>query len=361
MKPTTLPEARAQIDALDEKIQSLISERAHVAEAVRDIKAKAGADGDHYRPAREAEVLRRAMERNRGPISNEVMARLMREVMSACLALESPLTVAYLGPEGTYTQEAVYKHFGHSVEARAKRAIDEIFRDVDSGETAYGVVPVENSIGGIVSNTLDELATANLSICGEVLLPVHHHLMAKVERIDQVKVIFSHAQSLSQCRHWLDANLPNASQAVVSSNGAAAQQVSETGIGAAIASKAAAELYGLNVLASNIEDDPSNTTRFLIIGRKLSDPTGRDKTSLVFSAHKGSPGALFELLAPFANAGINLTKLESRPSRRAAWDYNFYVDIDGHCEDPAIKPVLDEIRQRAALFRVLGSYPQAVI
>jgi chorismate mutase/prephenate dehydratase len=361
MKPTTLPEARVRIDALDEQIQGLINERARVAEAIRDIKAKAGDIGDHYRPAREAEVLRKAMERNAGPISNETMAKLVREIMSACLALESPLTVAYLGPEGTYTQEAVYKHFGHAVEARAKRAIDEIFRDVDAGHTAYGVVPVENSIGGVVTNTLDELASATLTICGEVLLPVHHHLMAKVDRIDQIKVVFSHAQSLTQCRNWLHQSLPHATQAVVASNGAAAQQVAETGQGAAIASKAAAERYGLNVLASNIEDDPSNTTRFLIIGRKLSDPTGRDKTSLVFSAQKGAPGALFELLQPFAKAGINLTKLESRPSRRAAWDYNFYVDIDGHCEDAQIKPVLDEIRSRAALFRVLGSYPQAVI
>lgn len=361
MNPNTLAEARARIDALDEQVQNLINERARVAEIIRDIKAHSGGEGDHYRPAREAEVLRRAMERNKGPIADEVMARLMREIMSACLALESPLTVAYLGPEGTYTQEAVYKHFGHAVEARAKRAIAEIFRDVDAADSAYGVVPVENSIGGIVSNTLDELALTNLSICGEVLLPVHHHLMAKVERMDQIKVLFSHAQSFAQCRHWLEATLPNASQAVVSSNGAAAQQVSETGVGAAIAGRAAAERYGLNILASNIEDDPSNTTRFLIIGRKLSDPTGNDKTSIVFSAQQARAGALFELLAPFAKAGINLTKLESRPSRRAAWDYNFYVDIDGHCEDPLIKPVLIEVRGYAALFRVLGSYPQAVI
>lgn len=361
MKPTTLAEARARIDALDEQVQGLINERARVAETIRDIKALSGGDGDHYRPAREAEVLRRAMERNTGPIADEVMARLMREIMSACLALESPLTVAYLGPEGTYTQEAVYKHFGQAVEARAKRAIDEIFREVDSGGTAYGVVPVENSIGGIVSNTLDELALTHLNICGEVLLPVHHHLMSKASSLKDIKVVFSHAQSFAQCRRWFDATLPNVSQAVVASNGAAAQQVAETGQGAAIASRAAADLYGLNVLASNIEDDPSNTTRFLIIGRKLSDPTGRDKTSLVFSAQQARAGALFELLEPFAKAGINLTKLESRPSRRAAWDYNFFVDIDGHCEDAAIKPALDEIRGHAALFRVLGSYPQAVI
>lgn len=362
MSINTLADARAMIDALDTDIQRLINERARVAEQIREIKALAGGDsGDHYRPAREAEVLRRAMERNQGPLPDEVMARLVREIMSACLALESPLTVAYLGPEGTYTQEAVYKHFGHAVEARAKRAIDEIFRDVEAGSTAYGVVPVENSTGGVISSTLDELANASLSICGEVLLPVHHHLMSKHTRIEDVRLVLSHAQSFAQCRRWLDATLPNVQQAVVASNGAAAQQVAESGQGASIGGRAAAERYGLNILASNIEDDPNNTTRFLVIGRKLADRTGRDKTSLAFSAQKAQAGALFALLAPFAEAGINLTKLESRPSRRAAWDYNFFVDFEGHCEDAAIKPVLEKLRERSGLFRVLGSYPQAVI
>jgi chorismate mutase/prephenate dehydratase len=357
----SLSEARSRIDALDADIQRLINERAAVAEAIREIKAAAGEGGDHYRPGREAEVLKRAMERNAGPLSNEVIARLMREIMSACLALESPLTVAYLGPEGTYTQEAVYKHFGHAVEARAKRAIDEIFRDVDAGSTAYGVVPVENSIGGVVSNTLDALATASLSICGEVLLPVHHHLLSKADSIEQVRVIYSHGQSFAQCRRWIDATLPGVVQAVVASNGAAAQQVAETGEGAAIAGRAAGERYGLKVLASNIEDDPNNTTRFLIIGRKAAEATGRDKTSIVMSARQQRAGTLFELLAPFADAGINLNKLESRPSRRAPWDYNFFIDFDGHAEDPAVKAVLDRVCSNAGLFRVLGSYPQAVI
>lgn len=361
MTERTLPQAREQIDALDEQIQRLINQRARVAEEIREIKARSGATGDHYRPSREAEVLRRAMERNTGPLSDQVMARLMREVMSACLALESPLSVAYLGPEGTYTQEAVYKHFGHAVEARAKAAIDEIFRDVDAGSSAYGVVPVENSLGGIVSNTLDELATSGLIICGEVLLPVHHHLLSKHERIEDVKHVYSHAQSFAQCRRWLDSRLPNVPREVVASNGAAARQVSESGQGAAIAGRTAAELYGLNILGSNIEDDPSNTTRFLIIGRNAADATGRDKTSVVLSAKRDKPGALFDLLAPFADSGINLTKLESRPSRRAAWDYNFFIDFDGHCEDAAIKPVLEQVRANAALFRILGSYPQAVV
>lgn len=360
MNSDALGKARERIDTLDVQIQELINERARVAESIRDIKKESGATGDHYRPGREADVLRRAIARNRGPLSDDTIARLMREVMSACLALESPLTVAYLGPEGTYTQEAVYKHFGHAVEARAKRTIDEIFRDVDAGSSAYGVVPVENSLGGVVSNTLDELANANLIICGEVMLPVHHHLLSRATALADIRVVHSHAQSFAQCRHWLDATLPNAVQAVVNSNGAAAQRVAETGEGAAIAGRAAAERYGLNILASNIEDDPSNTTRFLIIGRKSSEPTGRDKTSVVMSARSQRPGALFELLQPFAERGINLTRLESRPSRRAAWDYNFFIDIDGHCEDLEVARVLEQTRAIAGLFRVLGSYPQAV-
>jgi chorismate mutase/prephenate dehydratase len=364
MTQSKLAQARTRIDEIDASIQALIADRARVAEEIREIKAKTGADGDHYRPSREAEVLRRAVARNqelRGPLSDEVMARLMREIMSACLALESPLSVAYLGPEGTYTQAAVYKHFGHAVEVRAKGAIDEIFRDVEAGTTAYGVVPVENSIGGVVSHTLDLLANTTLSICGEVWLPVHHHVLSKQGRLEDIKVIYSHAQSFAQCRRWLDASLPGIPREAVASNGAAARMVSEQGTGAAVAGQASAELYGLKILASNIEDDPNNTTRFLVIGRKNAERTGADVTSLVMSAQKDQPGALFKLLEPLARAGINLTKLESRPSRRAAWDYNFFIDLEGHQDDPPIRKVLDAVRADAALFRILGSYPRSVV
>jgi chorismate mutase/prephenate dehydratase len=360
-----LKAARAKIDSLDAQIQALIAERAQVAQEVRDIKVRAGATGDHYRPAREAEVLRRAIERNQqmnSPLADEVMARLMREIMSACLALESPLAVAYLGPEGTYTQAAVYKHFGHQVAARAAAAIDEIFRDVESGAAAYGVVPIENSTEGVVTSTLDLLANTPLSICGEVWLPVHHQLLSAHQRIEDVKIVISHAQSLAQCRRWLDAKLPNVPRATVASNGLAAKQVAETGQGAAIASAAAGELYGLRVLASNIEDDPNNTTRFLIIGRHNPEATGNDRTSLVCSAPQGGEaGALFRLLEPFAKAGINLTKIESRPSRRGVWDYNFFVDLEGHQNDVAVSQALGQVRSRAAFFKILGSYPKAVV
>ncbi len=369
MTARTLADARAEIDELDAELQRLIAQRARVAEQVREIKAASGAAGDHYRPAREAEVLKRAMERNRtlgSPLPDEVMAKLMREIMSACLALESPLAVAYLGPEGTYTQAAVYKHFGQQVAARAMTAIDEIFRDVESGAAAYGVVPIENSTEGVVNSTLDLLGGTPLSICGEVWLPVHHQFLSMHERIEDVQIIYSHPQSFAQCRRWLDSRLPGAVREPVSSNGAAAKRVAETGpdqpAGAAIASAAAGELYGLRLLATNIEDDPNNTTRFLIIGRQNPEATGADRTSLVCSAPSGGEaGALFRLLEPFAKAGINLSKIESRPSRRGLWDYNFFLDLEGHQSDPKVADALEMVRGRAAFFRVLGSYPRAVV
>ena len=368
MSGSDLKKARTRIDELDQQIQKLIAERATVALDIRKIKADAGTGAgkgnDHYRPAREAEVLRRAIARNKdlkSPLSDEVMARLMREVMSACLALESPLAVSYLGPEGTYTQAAVYKHFGHQVSARVANAIDEIFRDVESGSATYGVVPIENSTEGVVSSTLDLLANTPLSICGEVWLPVHHHLLSKHKRRQDIKKLYAHAQSFAQCRRWLDAKLPQAERIAVASNGLAAQMVRKAGKGAAIAGAAAAELYNLGTLASNIEDDPNNTTRFLVIGRQNPETTGRDMTSLVMSAHKDRAGALFTLLEPFAQSAISLTKIESRPSRRAAWDYNFFIDLEGHQDDEAVKKALTLVRSRAATFKVLGSYPRAVL
>jgi chorismate mutase/prephenate dehydratase len=363
MSNDELSKARQQIDGIDAELQRLISQRARVAESIREIKVRSGgASNDHYRPAREAEVLKRAMERNQGPLPNEVIARLMREIMSACLALESPLSVAYLGPEGTYTQAAVYKHFGHQVAARAVAAIDEIFRDVETGISAYGVVPIENSTEGVVSSTLDLLASTPMSICGEVWLPVHHQLLTRHERLEEIEVIYSHPQSFAQCRRWLDTRLPGIPREPVASNGAAAKRVAESGQGAAIASAAAGELYGLKVLAANVEDDPNNTTRFLVIGRQNPESTGADRTSLVCSAPAGGEaGALFRLLEPFADAGINLSKIESRPSRRAVWDYNFFLDLEGHRNDPKVAQALEEVRSRSAFFKILGSYPRAVM
>lgn len=363
MTQNELAKAREQIDALDEQIQSLISQRARVAQGVAHIKQRMGDKGDHYRPSREVEVLRRAMERNTGPLTDEVIARLMREIMSACLSLESPLTIAYLGPEGTYTQAAVLKHFGDSVTARPVAAIDEIFRDVESGAADYGVVPVENSIGGVVSHTLDALAHTKLRICGEVTLPVHHHLLSLDGDLSGIAKVYSHAQSFAQCRKWLDARLPRAERETVASNAAAAQLAKSEGAGvAAIASLQAGQLYGLNILASNIEDDPSNTTRFLVIGKQDPSRTGSDVTAIVLSAHRNQPGALFKLLQPFADAKLDLTRIESRPMKGSpVQDYFFFVDFVGHASDELVKKALDEVRANAAFFKILGSYPQAVM
>lgn len=363
----TLPEARKQIDALDEQLQRLISQRARIAQEVAHIKLAQGDQGDHYRPAREADVLRRAIMRNQlpdgGPLTDEVVARLMREIMSACLSLESPLTIAYLGPEGTYTQAAVLKHFGDAVTARPLTAIDEIFRDVESGAADYGVVPVENSIGGVVSNTLDALVNTKLRICGEVTLPVHHHLLSMEGELTKVKTVYAHPQSFAQCRTWLDTNLPKAEREAVSSNGQAARLAAEQGAGvAAIASAQAGQINALNILASNIEDDPSNTTRFLIIGKQDPAVTGHDITAVVLSAHRNQPGALFSLLQPFADAKLDLTRIESRPMKGSpVQDYFFFVDFAGHANEPTVKAALDAVRENAAFFKILGSYPKAVM
>lgn len=360
MSERELKVARDRIDEIDRELQGRISERAQIAQEIARIKKKMGEVGDAYRPAREAEILRKVIERNQGPLSNETLGRLIREIMSACLSLESPLTVAYLGPEGTYTQAAVYKHFGHFVTARALTAIDEIFREVQAANADYGVVPVENSSEGVVSHTLDLLVSSPLKVSGEVALPVHHHLLSMAIDLAAVRRVYAHAQSLAQCRKWLDGKLANVERVAVASNAEGARLAKSERDAAAIAGKAAAELYGLGTLATNIEDEPDNTTRFLVIGRQNVPRSGQDMTSLLLSVHN-RPGALHDLLAPFAQAGVNLTRIESRPSRRAKWDYNFFVDIEGHVEDAHVQSVLQRVQSQAPFFKVLGSYPRTVI
>ena len=350
--------ARERIDALDARIQALIGERAEIALEVARIKQAQGRS-DFYRPEREAEVLRRVAERNAGPLDDATLTRLMREVMSACLALESPLKVAYLGPEGTYTQAAVYRHFGHAVDALPRAAIDEIFREVEAGNADFGVVPVENSTEGVVSHTLDQLVGSSLSICGEVALAVHHHLLSNAGTLDGVRRVVAHAQSLAQCRKWLDAHLPGVVREGVSSNGEAARMVAREDSAAAIAGRAASEFYSLSMLASNIEDEPNNTTRFLVLGRQSVPATGADMTSILV-AIRNRPGMLHRLLTPAAEAGVDLARIESRPSRRQAWDYNFFIDIEGHVDEPRVRQVLDAIESEAAFLKVLGSYPRSV-
>src|SRR5690554_906286 len=359
-----LQELRERIDAIDEQIGRLISERATCAQDVAAVKQDETTDPEtlaYYRPEREAQVLRRAMEQNKGPLSDEEMARLFREIMSACLALEQPVKVAFLGPEGTFTQQAALKHFGHSAVTMPFSAIDEVFREVEAGAVQYGVVPVENSTEGVVNHTLDNFMTSNLKICGEVELRIHHNLLiSDVTNVNSITRIYSHAQSLAQCRKWLDAHYPNAERVAVSSNAEAARRLKGEWNAAAIAGSMAAELYGLKVLAEKIEDEPDNSTRFLVIGTQAVPVSGDDKTSLVV-AMRNAPGALYSLLEPFHRRNIDLTRVESRPSRTGAWTYVFFIDFAGHADDPETKKVLDEVAERAADLKLLGSYPKAVL
>ena len=332
---TPLSELRAKIDAIDEQILQLINQRASCAVEVAKTKIAQGEQGTFYRPDRESLVLRRIMGLNQGPLSDDTVAGFFRELMSACLALEKPLDVAFLGPEGTFSQQAVFKHFGTAVKAVSAATINEIFNVVENGNCQFGVVPVENSTEGVISHTLDRFLNSPLKICGEVEIRVHQNLMGLVDSLDEVTEVFSHQQSLAQCRQWLDRHLPNARRVEVSSNTEAARQASTNKQAVAIAGIVAAEIYKLNVIEKNIEDEPNNTTRFIIIGQQISASTGNDKTSLVVSTGN-QPGALHKILEPFAKFGIGMVNIESRPSRQGLWDYIFFIDIEGHNEDKNI-------------------------
>ena len=353
---------RGNIDRIDARIHALLNERARFAQQVGISKNAAGKTVDFYRPEREAQVLRRAIDRNRGPLRDEEIARLFREIMSACLAQQEPLKVAFLGPEGTFSEAAVYKQFGSSVRALPLPAIDEVFREVERGDADFGVVPVENSSEGTVNHTLDLFLISPLKICGEVELRIHHNLMGRMQRIDGVKRVCAHPQALAQCRGWLDEHLPETERIAVASNAEGARRARYERGTAAIAGGSAAEIYGLNLLATEIEDRPDNTTRFLVVGRKLFNASGADKTSLLLSATDSTgAGALFRLLEPLAEHRVNMTRIESRPSRRRKWDYVFFIDIEGHISEPAVATALEALASRASLFKVLGSYPRAVL
>lgn len=354
---------RDRIDDIDLKIGQLISDRAQCAQDVAEVK-KAHSDGGdivYYRPEREAQVLRKAMERNEGPLGDEEMARLFREIMSACLALEQPIKVAFLGPEGTFTEQAALKHFGNSAVALPLSAIDEVFREVESGAAQYGVVPVENSTEGVVNHTLDSFMGSNLKICGEVVLRIHQHmLVSDVTKTDSITRVYSHSQSLAQCRKWLDAHYPNADRVAVNSNAEAAKRIKGEWNAAAIAGEMAADKYGLTKLAENIEDLPDNSTRFLIIGTQEIGPSDNDKSTVVI-AMRNEPGALHDLLEPFHRHKIDLTRVETRPSRSGNWNYVFFIDFNGHVNSDNVQAALKEVGSRAADVKVLGSYPHGVL
>lgn len=355
-----LYQIRASIDALDEQIHHLINERAELARETAQLKQAAGVGENCFRPEREAEILRRVIERNQGPLSSEEIARLFREIMSACLALETPLKIAYLGPEGTFTEIATLKHFGHSVKTEPLITIDEVFREVESGAAHYGVVPVENSTEGAVTHTLDRFLVSPLQICGEVELRIHHHLLSLSKTTAEVSRLYAHQQSLAQCREWLDTHLARCERIPVNSNAEAARRAANEPNCAAIASNRAREIYQLQALAANIEDEPGNTTRFLIIGLQAVVSSGNDKTSLLVSGPNRS-GLLYDLLRPLADNGISMTRLESRPSRRALWDYVFFIDLEGHIEETRVATAMAALETQASFLRLLGSYPRAVV
>jgi len=350
-----LKQLRARIDALDLEILKLVSERASTAHAIGKLKN----DGTVYRPEREAQVLRRLVDNNPGPLPDKVVMHLFTEVISACRALEDAFSVASLGPRGTFSEEAVVKHFGAQAPVILCNSIDEVFRAVESGNVGYGMVPLENSTEGAVGRTMDLLLSSPLKICGEVLLPVHQNLLSKSGDIAAIKRIYSHAQSLAQCNRWLIQNCPHAERVPVASNAEAAKRAQDDADSAAIAGRSAATHYDLSVLAGNIEDEPNNTTRFVVISRQEVAPSGNDKTSLVMSTRNVS-GAMHELLTPLAKNGVSMTRLESRPSRTGLWEYVFFLDMEGHQNEEKVARALEGMRELAAFLKVLGSYPVAV-
>ena len=360
-----LDDMRVRIDRIDEELHRLINERAKLAQAVGISKHADGHTVDFYRPEREAQVLEMALARNqseRGPLRDEEILRLFREIMSACLAQQEPLKVGFLGPEGTFTQQAVMKQFGHSVRALPLTSIEEVFHEVEAGTADFGVVPIENSTEGTVNNTLDMFLTSPLKICGEVELRIHQNLMGRMTSLEAVERVCAHPQALAQCRGWLEDNLPGIERYPVASNAEGARRARDEKGTAAIAGTSAAEVYALNMLVPEIEDRADNTTRFLVIGRKTFPASGRDKTTVMVSAsHTDAPGALFRLLEPFARHAISMTRIESRPSRRRKWDYVFFIDVEGHAESEPLAGALAEIAEQASLCRVLGAYPQAIL
>jgi len=345
---------RDEIDRIDGEIVKLLAERARHALAIGELKG----DGPVYRPEREAEVLRRNVEANTGPLPNEAVGRIFAEVISACRALEERLSIGYLGPAGTFSEMAVSQHFGSAIDAVPLPSIDEVFREAESGATQFAVVPVENSTEGAVGRTLDLLLRTPLRICAEVVLRVHQNLLASVDSLAGLARVYSHAQSLAQCHQWLGRNLPQAERVQVASNAEAARLAAAEPTASAIGPAIAAQRYGLRIVAKNIEDEAINLTRFLVLGRLDPEPTGRDVTSLVMSA-PNRPGAVHALIGPFAQHGVSMSRIESRPARLGTWEYMFYIDIEGHQRDEKVALALGELKRLAPFLKVLGSYPAA--
>jgi chorismate mutase/prephenate dehydratase len=345
---------RQQIDAIDAQILDLLSRRAKVAQEVGHVKAETKAPV--FRPEREAQILRKVADNNPGPLDSRDIQTIFREIMSSCRALEKRVTVAYLGPTGTFSEQAVFQQFGSAVEGLPCVSIDEVFRATEAGTADYGVVPVENSSEGAINRSLDLLLSTTSIISGEVSIPVHHSLMTKTGSMDGVTVVCAHSQALAQCQAWLNLHHPNVERRAVASNAEAAVLASRDPTVAAIASEMAGEQYQLGVVQAHIQDDPHNRTRFVVIGRQATGASGRDRTSLVLAV-PNKAGAVYNLLAPLARHDVSMTRFESRPARIGTWEYYFYVDVEGHIADANVAGALEELKDNAAFFKVLGSYP----
>jgi chorismate mutase / prephenate dehydratase len=358
-KKSSLSDVRERIDSIDQQIQQLISERAGWAQEVARVKGEGLSAIDYYRPEREAHVLRMVVDRNDGPLTDVEMVRLFREIMSSCLAQEDPLKVGFLGPEGTFSEQAVRKHFGHAAYGLPLGSIEEVFQEVAAGHADFGVVPVENSGQGMIQVTLDMFLTSEATICGEVELRVHQCLHSLDGKLEGIKRVYAHAQSLQQCKTWLRINLPGVECIAVSSNAEAARLARHADDAAAIAGETAGRVYGLKTVAQAIEDRADNTTRFLVIGRSLFPPSGNDRTSLLITVND-KPGALYHVLKPFAEHDISLNRIESRPAHSGKWQYAFFIDVSGHINDEPMQAAMKEMGEAAAQVRVLGSYPVAL-
>lgn len=350
-----IEEFRQQIDAIDSQILELLNRRAEIVVRVGEEKAKGSIA--YHSPQREEEIIDRLTRENRGPFPGRAVKGVYREILSACLSLEQALKVGYLGPQATFTHMACMKRYGQLAEYIPLRGIGEVFTEVEKGKADYGVVPVENSTEGVVSHTLDMFVDSDLKICGEILMEVSHHLLSKHGEKGRILKIYSHPHAIAQSRKWLEANMPKVALFEVASTAVAAELASQDETAGAIASELASRLYDLKVVSSRIEDSPYNFTRFLIIGQMPCPITGNDKTSILFTI-RDRVGALYRMLEPFARNQINLTKIESRPSRYRVWEYIFYVDFEGHDEDARVKAALEGLREECLFLKVLGSYPK---
>lgn len=357
MSDNKLLPLRHQIDAIDAQILDLLNQRARVAEAVGYLKAETNAPV--FRPEREAQVLRGVAERNPGPLNSDDVQLIFREIMSACRALERRVVVAFLGPVGTFSEQAVYQQFGHAIQALPCVSIDEVFRATEAGTADFGVVPIENSSEGAINRTLDLLLQTSLAISGELAIPVQHSLMSKSGNMEGITRICAHSQALAQCQAWLNQHYPHVERQAVASNAEAARMASGDFSVAAIASEIAGQQYRLGIVSAHIQDDPHNRTRFAVIGRLRTTPSGKDQTSLVLAV-PNKAGAVYNLLAPLSKHGVSMTRFESRPARTGNWEYYFYVDVEGHVMDGKVAAAMAELNDNAAFFKVLGSYPCTV-